>query len=217
MIAKSNKKKLPPAVTLTLLLLTFSIPMIAAWYFYHHRITVSHAQTNHGFLITPPLPISKLTLLNGKNQKINNELNPKNFQAPPSSTRTNGKWMLVYFTPSTCDSNCKKRLYFFRQIQKASGKNSSRVERAILTSTTKNIPLANLLSKSFPETRYLKVNVKEYTRIIQKNIKAPFASQAGATFIVDPFGNIIMAYEPMQDANDIFKDLGHLLSVSQIG
>lgn len=101
-----------------------------------------------------------------------------------------GKWLLALFYPAPCKQTCKNTLKQYQQIIKATGKNQLRVNSFII-------------SKSEA------VNLEK--------IKLPFALKNGTTFLIDPLGNIVMAYPPKTKSMNILKDLKRLLRVSQIG
>jgi len=121
----------------------------------------------------------------------------------------NNKWSLILFEPTVCGKACSKALYFLHQMQKASGKNQDRITRILLstvaqTSLDQNLQISN-------------ITLDQFIQVMQIKNKIDFAAQANSIFIMDPHGNIMLAYPPGTDPMDIYKDLEHLLKASQIG
>lgn len=181
-----------PLATLLLLLLLFLIPFSIAWLMYHGHHLLPRGRSNHGTLIQPPFSMTQLNL------------------------HSHGKWMLLYFNPGLCEKTCQKDLYQLRQIRTATGKNSNRVTRALL-SYPKNTTQHLTILKRFPGTQHLIIQKDQFVRVIKTYVKTAYALKARVTYLVDPLGNVILSYPPNTDPNAIFKDLQHLLKVSQIG
>lgn len=194
-------KKSHPAYTFSLISLIFVIPMIIAVALYYERETLGKT-LNRGQLINPALPISELSIQQGT----------------PASTQ--GRWLVFFINKGPCEQTCQHTLFNLRQIRLATGKNSARLSPAILTFQENHFPhpqLEKLLSHQFPEMLHLTANQKHFNQIINQRVRARYATHSGATFIVDPLGNVIMAYKPNAAPSTIYKDLSRLLKVSQIG
>lgn len=189
-----------PYWILVILCALFGLPLLmASWMAAEDKPLVSHT-TNHGQLITPPLSMTKLDL--------------------PSNQQTwRGKWLLLYVNPKSCDAVCEKTLYNIRQIRTATGKNSERVDRAILTFADKPVDshLQQLLSQNFAGTLHLTPSHKAFATLVQGNISEKLALQQGCIYLVDPLGNMLMFYSLDADPMGIFKDLTRLLKISHIG
>ncbi len=205
--------------TLIFLFILFLAPILLAWAAYETHAILNHRSTtiNNGILINPPFSITKLHLLNKNNQPLNNTLtphkNPKN-----SKTTTNGKWMLMLVNPGGCDHSCRKSLRNLQNIRTATGKNMSRVERAIITFHETNPSMLNqIIAQHFKGTRHLIANKQQYIKMMGQYVNKPYVAKQGAFFIVDPLGNIMMSYHPGMNPNLIYKDLKKLLKISQIG
>jgi len=216
---QQGKRKHPTYVILIISLL-FLIPLLMALILYIENITLGKNTTNHGQLIIPPFPITKLDLYNSKGQLLKNQSkNNTNEEASPNKNRTNGKWLMLYLYPTSCEQKCEQGLYKMRQIRLATGKNRDRLERAILTysDTPSDAKLKNLLSTRYKGTRHLMVSRQHFENTIQTHVHAAYANKKGALFIADPLGNILMVYTSNAKPKGIFKDIQRLLKVSQIG
>lgn len=214
---KTSKR---PFIVLMILFLLFLTPIFLAWYAYKTHDMFGEKTTNHGHLIMPPLSISKINLFNNKGQLLDNAFTT-NKAMHPSATSTNGKWMLVLMNPGECNKRCMKGLTEIRQLWRASGKNSDRLERAVITFNTNSDTNAALeqavQSKKYAGTRLLFANQQQFTKTVKNYLQQPYIAQQGTIYLVDPNGNIMMSYKPSANPNNIYKDLNRLLKVSQIG
>ncbi|MDF3054797.1 MAG: hypothetical protein K0Q74_704 [Gammaproteobacteria bacterium] len=115
------------------------------------------------------------------------------------------------------NGSCDKNLYYMRQIRTATGKDSRRVVRAILTFSpaTSGQYLQNALRLDFPGTLHFVVSQDAWQRFIATNPST--RSMQNAIFLVDPLGNVMMMYPHGTPPMDIFKDLSRLLKLSKIG
>jgi len=183
------------------LLLLFMVPLLlASWMAFKHKSLPSHT-TNHGQLLQPPLDISQLKLAD-------------------DSQVGKGHWLLLYVSPNQCDKSCEKALYDIRQIRTATGKDSDRVQRAILTfsNAPKDPHLQELLNNEFKGTLHVTASKKNFKQFVQSSAFLETTLQAdGIIYVVDPLGNVMMFYSLESEPMGIFKDLTRLLKLSHIG
>lgn len=121
-----------------------------------------------------------------------------------------GKWILVQFDAAACAEYCERKLYFMRQIRKALGKDTPRVERVWLV-TDGETPSAKLL-QAIEGTRL--------ARTAASAIAAEFPAERAAAdhvYLVDPHGNLMMRFPRDPDPSRMLKDLQRLMKVSGIG
>ncbi len=171
-----------------LLLIVFSLPIVIAIWLYNKPTIWAGKSNNHGILLSPPL----------QTQQFFND--------------TPQKWTLILFYPKACQQDCQKNLYLLRQIQRASGKNQNRIARMLLTyqdPSIINVQFPHLLTKTITQSRF--------KRGLSGKTELDFMKNKGGIFISDPHGNMMLAYPLGGDDMDIFKDLRHLLRISQIG
>lgn len=187
-----NKKKTNPLFIIVLLVIVFAVPILIASWLYNKRIILGHKTNNHGVLISPPLQVEELPAI-GQSLKLN-------------------KWVLVLFSPQACAKACFEELHFLRQIQRASGKNQDRIVRVLLTS---EVP--DSIRQNYPNLISLTITPKIFIDFLKKNKQLNPTLYWGGIFIVDPHGNMMMAYSLKSEYIDIFNDLSHLLKVSQMG
>ena len=187
-----RKKRANPLFIVVLLVVVFAVPMFIASWLYNKRITLGHKTNNHGVLISPPLQVEQLPDI-GQSLK-------------------RGKWTLLFFSPEACAKACLEKLHFLRQIQRASGKNQDRIVRVLLTKA-----MPDTIKSTYPNLVSLTINPKIFIDFLKKSQQLNPTFYQGGIFIVDPHGNMMMAYSLESAYIDIFKDLSHLLKVSQMG
>lgn len=164
----TQKKK---SSQLVFLLLVFIIPLVISYFLYRYHDYFHFKTINHGVLVNPPLPVNYLYSTT------------KNAASP--------KWHVIYLAKAPCKQTCKEIIYQLHQVQKALGKNATRVD--ILTFTHNPAQFARL-SAAFP--KHFVITNKIY--------------------LVDPLGNLFMYYPALTDPLNILKDLKRVLEVSQI-
>lgn len=142
------------------LILIFSLPIVAGWFFYYYHAHFHFKTTNHGILVKPPIhtnrPLEK-------------------------------KWHMVYVPPAHCDQHCEQTFFYLQQIKKLLGKDRDRVVVMRDSSFEQVIPCQH------------------------GNTRCDFI------YLIDPLGYLFMYYQNNPNPLDIFKDLKHVLEVSQIG
>ncbi|MET2949272.1 cytochrome oxidase biogenesis cluster protein [Vibrio owensii] len=113
-------------------------------------------------------------------------------------------WQLAYVLPSDCQERCQQQLHLMQQSHIALGKYQERVVPVIWTSKP---------SESASET----------LMVMQMNDSLSEKVQAGQMLIVDPLGQLVMAYTPeanedlVQLSKDVLADLRKLLKLSRVG
>lgn len=188
-------------------LMIFALPMFCAWLLYqwdnHHRTPTK--TRNYGELIQPPLDLSQLNL-----QPSDNETN---------QTSSRGKWLLLYVSPISYDPLCEDNLRKMRQVRIATGKDMQRVARAVLTFSHQSTDnhLHRLLMTDYVGTAHFITDKQTFKQFIKPLSNSDFVLQQGYLYLVDPNGNVMMAYKPDTEPGPIYKDLVHLLNNSQIG
>ncbi len=189
-----------------ILLLVFGLPLVLAWIGWQEQDNFGQGTTNHGQLLQPPLDLSKLPL----DDSLAKALTPEVWQ---------GRWLMLYVNPQSCTESCEKNLYYLRQIRKATGKNSDRIQRAILTfaQAKPDQRLETGLAKEFAGTLHLVTPTQQFAHFVHNTPQASTVLQQGGVYLVDPLGNIMMYYPPNTEPMGIFKDLTRLLKLSHIG
>jgi cytochrome oxidase Cu insertion factor (SCO1/SenC/PrrC family) len=157
-------------------------------------------RTNYGALIDPrqhPIPQMNATAPDGN---------------PSSLDQYKGKWVMLLSGPSTCQQECKDRLFAMRQLRLMQGKEMERVERVWLV--TDDLPLASDLMSADEGTEVLRVS--------KSAVQGWLPVEAGGDasqhmYLIDPLGNLMMRFPKDADPAKVKKDLGKLLKASSIG
>jgi hypothetical protein len=121
------------------------------------------------------------------------------------------KWTLIEVTAGDCDEACRESLYRTRQVRRALGREMSRVQRALVP--TGAPPPDDFLAREHPGL----VVVEAGTPARAALDAALGAGSAGAVYIADPLGNVIMRFPAGTPMKDMHKDLSLLLRASRIG
>ena len=146
--------------------------------------------TNQGTLIQPPIVLHDIEIESGR------------------------KWVLLIPVDSSCDEVCQRVLYLSRQTHIALGKNTSRVQRVILTEGRLSAEFEDLLKEEHSEVKV--IDIGDNTAVRLKSL-IPNGLHHLIVFIMDPNGNVMMYYRPEQGGKPMLKDLKHLLKTSNIG
>jgi len=170
-----------PRTTLLLIALACAAPVILATLAYYFGWAPG-SSSNYGELI-PPRPLDG---------------------APLEKLR--GKWVLVSFDASACDSYCEKKLYFMRQTRRAQGKEQVRIERLWL-----------LTDAGRPRAELLTALEDAHVAPAEGLAKSFPGNPSDHIYLVDPLGNLMLRFPRDPDPKRIIKDLTRLLKYSRIG
>jgi hypothetical protein len=165
-------------------------PVILAWFAYHFWPRT--ARTNYGEL----LPAQTLPHITGS------ALAGGAFD----SSTLRGKWLVLFAAPGSCDPECRQALYASRQARTIQNAERDRVQRVWLLTDSATPPPA--LLAEHPDLAVARV------------APAPLAAlPRGLTvmYLVDPLGNLVLAWPANPDIKAMSKDLSKLLHASQIG
>ncbi len=178
------------------------IPFAVAWYLSNNTNWIKQG-TNNGELIIPPVT-TELTEFTGFD-----DFSIKNMK------EISGHWVLVNIIPNReCDLSCQRAIYKTKQLRLMMNKDLTRIRRLVLIMEEVNTEMAQQWWKD--DLRLLRS--KPTPSLIQKlkKITAPSILD-GMLFLMDPFGNLMMRYDPGFDVYKVKSDLGKLLRISQIG
>ena len=123
-------------------------------------------------------------------------------------------WQLVLVPRSACANDCTDLIHQTRQIHIALGKNADRVSRSVIFSAPISGEINAQLEDAYPELSILiNPQIMEVFRLSQpENSSSPFV-----VYVVDPLGQLVMAYDVETVGKPLLLDLKHLLKVSSIG
>ena len=189
----------------SLILFISVAPMALAWYLVKSADRYQLKHSNHGEIISTAPNISKVAYYDLKRRDTQ------------PGEQLLGKWWLVYVAPEKCYQECQEDLYNMRQVQAALGRDALRVDRLFVAHP--NCPRAtceNYLSEFYPDMQRATFEHSDFNALfIQSSKYAP--NTLGRMYIIDPLGNIMMAYAPDTNPKEMLSDLKRLLRVSKIG
>jgi hypothetical protein len=193
-------------VALILIAALFIVPLALAWMMYSGVIDYRPGSTrNHGRLVEPPQPVVwSDARIDG--QALTEGQNP-----------FAGHWVLLHAVPDPCDESCRAAVTDLRQVHRAAGRDQARIQVALLLARS-DAAAENRLREIYPAFRLVNDTGRRLwptLDAIAAQSAAPGAAEGG-TFLVDPLGNIMMAYEAGSDPNGLKKDLKRLLTWSKL-
>lgn len=169
---------------LVLLALFFALPAAGAWLAWWLELAPG-ATGSYGTLIAPqPLAAEALAPLRGR-------------------------WVLVQIDSGACDAACERKLYFMRQLRRATGRDMTRIERLWLVSD--DVVPAPALAAAIEGTVIARADARLIERFPAEG------SPAVHIYLVDPLGNLMLRFPHDPDPSRMLKDLQRLLKVSRFG
>ncbi len=191
-------------LTFIVIVMLFALPLLAAWWLYlGTEKGWSWGTSNHGELLVPAQPLDAFAL-----------------PAPDGSEFTlsdlQGKWTLIFIAPAVCDEVCKKNIYHMRQVRTSLGREMGRVQRLlILASEDQWRGLSDYL-QHYPATKVL-LDAGQETVLRNRSFTSNLKISESKIYLVDPLGNLMMAFPQSLDPKHMLKDLKKLLKISKIG
>jgi cytochrome oxidase Cu insertion factor (SCO1/SenC/PrrC family) len=174
----------------------FFAPLGLSFYLYygHSRFQPSN-HVNHGELIEPvrPMPMMSLPLLGGA-------------QTAPDFLRH--KWTLLYASRGTCTDLCRRKLYETRQVHTALDRDMGRVQRVFVADA--DCCEAQFLTAEHPDLIVVRAEGAA-------SLLTALPQGAAAVYIIDPLGNLMMAYAPDAPPQGLLDDMKRLLRLSHVG
>jgi hypothetical protein len=176
--------------TLILVALVTIAPVIASYAAYYW--VPREKQANYGELLpTRPVPEVVGTLADG---------------APFRLSSLRGKWVLALAAPAGCDRECADALYATRQARTIQGREMDRVVRVLFAHGEGALPPA--IAAEHPDVVVARTG---------PNPLAGWPAGPDRIYLIDPLGNVVLAYPRAPDIKAVAKDVGRLLKASRIG
>lgn len=167
-------------------------PMILAWAAYHYW--PRSERTNYGELLaTRPLPRITGERIGGPHAAFDTD-------------GLRGRWIVLYASGGACGARCEEALYATRQARTLQNAERERVLRVWLV--TDATPPAPQVATEHPDLEIARVPAASVANL-------PRGSDA--IYLVDPLGNLVLAWPVAPDIKRLARDLSHLLRASQIG
>lgn len=197
----SKQLKINRSVILIVMAMSF-IPFGIAWMMISNPQWLS-APTNRGQLVIPPVTTER------------SELTGFDRFSTENLDELSGRWVMVNVIPGqTCDDACLDAIYKTRQLRLMMSKDLTRIRRVVLIFDQIRQNIAAEWWKG--DVRLLRAKPDKTLVEKLKKIRSGEVPD-GMLFIMDPFGNLMMQYEPGFDPYDVKADLKKLLRISQIG
>lgn len=179
--------------TIVLLLVAMCAPFIASYLLYFWE--VRPASINYGELLpVKPVAGTGLNLLDDTIFRIR---------------QLRGKWVLLTVDSGKCDEQCRKKLYYMRQVRLVQNKEMNRIERLWLIDDDK-APDPQIF-KEYKDSWFVNAKDSEILGVIPAKV-----SQHDHIYLIDPMGNLMMRFPKDPDPAKMVKDLKRLLQVSQM-
>ena len=177
--------------TLVLLALVTVAPVVASYaaFYWFPR----EKQANYGELLpTQPAPELAGTTPGGAAFRL---------------SELRGKWVLVVAVAGACDRACMQTLYATRQARTIQGREMERVVRLLVVTDADGAPAASLAGEH-PDL---------VTARVAPGALAAWPAGDDRVYLVDPLGNLVLAYPRDPDIKAMAKDVTRLLKASRIG
>ncbi len=190
---------------LALIVVLFFLPELVATTLYFGGWR-PQSQVNHGELVQPARPIRDVSLqaLDGTSFRF-------------SALR--GKWLMIYFGPSSCNVACMRDLYKMRQVSIAQGGDAARLRRLFVVTDGRAMNHLRATLQDYPGMRVVigsAAAVASLARQFTLSVGSPL-DNLNRIYLVDPLGNLMMSYPSNADPEGMRKDIVRLLQVSQVG
>jgi hypothetical protein len=167
--------------------------LFAAWLYYQGDLIRPASRSNHGALLEPFI-------------NLGDEL-----PGSPLHSYNRGHWIFLYPYADACDEVCRNALHTSRQSRLMLGKEMDRVSRVFLRGDIA------------PDTVFFNDEHPGLITIVDNRLaqlltnKMPAELPAGGYYLIDPFGNLVMYFQPDINPRDMVDDMLHLLKLSRIG
>lgn len=176
--------------------LLFVGPLAVAGWLYLGGIWSPAAGSNHGELLNPIVTLPR-------------DAQPRVDGTVADGGYLLGKWNIVHFVDDGCDPACMEALLMTRQVRLAMARYADRIQRVMFINDETTV-------SSVEHPQLLQVRLSGNAG----NTITTLLNNAGGTqrvFVVDPLGNLVLAYPLSGPPADIRDDLKKLLRLSRIG
>ena len=126
------------------------------------------------------------------------------------------RWVILFALETPCLSECLEKVSMLRQVHRASGRNQDRIEIVLLSAAAVDKSTREQLLAIY--NRFLlavDVNHEIQLAIATAAQQASLTTGGQTSYLVDPLGNIMMAYDTPDSDARMSKDLKKLLTWSK--
>jgi len=182
---------------LWLIILVFCLPMVLGWVLYLNPSLLSGSQQVNGQLIVPPRSLSQAVL-----------------QYPDSSSfrfdQMQGQWILMLAVRGGCGAACRRDLFQLKKIEKAVGRNQMRVQRLLVLGKPSSGNRQEIHNNQLLDTPAV-FETGTGKPFLEPVISLLDGSEGSAIFVVDPMGQLMLAYSSDTSPIEILQDIKQLL------
>lgn len=176
----------------------FTLPVIIAVLLNSRWVDWAPGETrNHGDLIAPVIPLPDGPWAASDGQIVERDA-------------LLDLWQVVHVSRGACDEDCMEDLYWLRQARQAQDRHVPEVGLMLISEQPIDARQRDRIMEL--TAAYTIIDGPSAQSLIET---FPGSDPDGRHYIVDPSGNIMMAYEKGADPNDLRRDLGRLLTWTQ--
>lgn len=160
---------------------------------------------NYGTLIQPqrPMPDSTalpLTDLNGNTAEL---------------ADLRGQWLLITADDASCPESCVRKLFILRNSHASQGKEVERLSRIWFVLDDGAVDPQIL--DAYRGTHMLRTDPAQLAEFLAPGASDTEQALKGPMWIIDPLGNLMMAFPPDAEPTEVRDDIRKLLRNSRIG
>ena len=150
---------------------------------------------NHGHLVQPPVQLNL-----------------------PQTAGMANKWLILHVIVPPCDQGCIDSVTTLRQVHRAAGRNAENLAITLLTAAPADPELKDRLEAIYPDFNFVSDSSRTVLAALAGVNEQVPADATGSrevlTYVLDPLGNVVLAYGVNANPNDLHKDLKRLLKWS---
>jgi len=186
---------------LWLLIMVFCLPMVIGWVLYLNPGLLSGSQRVNGQLIVPPRSLSQVVL-------------PRPDSSSLKIQELQGQWLLMLAVTGECGASCRRDLFQLQKIEKAVGRDQSRVQRLLVLGNPSTGNRQEIMDNRLLDTATVfdPVSGKPFLASIFSLVAGAAES---AIFVVDPMGRLMLAYPSDTPPIEILSDIKQLLTATK--
>lgn len=160
---------------------------------------------NYGTLVQPqrPMPPSSALALTDAQGR------------PFALDSLKGQWLLISAGPAACPEACVRKLYVLRNSHASQGKEVERLNRILFV--LDGGPVNPVVDTAYQGTIVLRADPEQLAAWLAPGEADPQAALLGRMWVVDPLGNLMMAFPGTDEPERVRDDIRNLLRNSRIG
>lgn len=160
---------------------------------------------NYGTLIEPQRPMP------GPDALGLTDLNGNTFELADLK----GQWLLITADDASCPESCVRKLFILRNSHASQGKDVERLSR--IWFLTDDGAVDPQILEAYKGTHMLRADPARLAGFLAPGADDTDAALKGPMWIIDPLGNLMMAFPPDADPIEVRDDIRKLLRNSRIG